>query len=189
MLFHSYIQSLSHHDALNLTTVLINTFVVIVLGVVGVAGYEFYESRKYKDIPDPPKPQEQDVATEHILFEYGTDRLAIEIHHYANPSTAEFLRHLKELDWDSSYAQFTKQAYYLMECMERLNHPNVDDIRYAFDIIMNSDELSEEAIRYIYKWLHIAKTYWMMHPEGEMIPIEMTESIEMDNVRMKSKSF
>jgi hypothetical protein len=180
MFLNQYIYSLSHQDALDVSVALTNAFLVILISILGIVGYEWYESRKDRSIYRPHKPMDT-ITTEHILFEYGTDQLAIEIHHYTKPLTAEFLRHLKEFEWND--AIITHRVIGLIESMERLNHPNTEDVRYAFDVILDSEEFREAEILYVYKWLQIAKTYWMLHPEEEMLPLEL---MEHDAVRSKS---
>ncbi len=189
MIFNHYIHSLSHQDALNISIALTNAFVIVILTILGFVVYEFYEGKK-DALPDQICKMRNDIpTTEHILIEYGTDQFAIEIHHYTNPSTAEFLRHLKTIQWGGSYVEFTNHAYKLVESMECLQHPNLEDMCEALDVLLDSEEYSEDTIQYVFRWLTIAKTYWMLHPEEAMIPLEVMELSSIDSIRMKSKSF
>ena len=170
---------------------MINAFVILIVSGLGFLGYEFYETRQEKKRTiewEKERDTERDLENiEHIVYEHGT----IEIHHYTNPTKAEFIRYVKELNCaDAAFADFKQHVYNLIACMESQNHTNTDDVRQAAYILLHADMFDTWTSHYAYMWLNIAKTYWIMHPVEEMIPLQIDYEIdEIDDRVLRSKSF
>ena len=181
-----YIQSLSHQDAVTISLILANSIVLLKVTVVLYVLWEIYnnweEKQKQKEIDDEP-----DSDKEHVFYEYGTKECAIEIHHYANPTLAEFLRHLRALSWERSMPiqEFDEITSNLLACMHSQHHPNTPDVQAAVYRFLHKSEFPDYEVDYACAWLQIARTYWLVYPQNHMIPLEESYSAQTTSAEEK----
>jgi hypothetical protein len=181
-----YIQSLSHQDAVTTSLILMNILGILGISTILYCMWEVYESWKEKRTAVNTEEEDKDKNTEHILYEYGTKECAIEIHHYAKPTLAEFLRHLRALSWEipMTLQEFDEITSNLVAHMKQQNHPNTADVQAAAYMILNESEFPE--VNFARDWLHIARTYWLMYPQNPMIPLEIDFGAEEKENRSMS---
>lgn len=179
-----YIQSLSHQDAVTISLILANSLVVLKVTAFMYILWEIYNNWKEKHNEQMEIEDEPNSDKEHVVYEYGTKECAIEIRHYANPTLAEFLRHLRALSWERSMSkqEFDEITSNLLAYMKSKHHPNTPDVDMTVYRILHKSEFSNYEVDYAYAWLHIARTYWLVYPQNTMIPFETTEIEEAANI-------
>ncbi len=193
-----YIHSLPPQDAANLAFLLMNTAFFAMIGLAGYFAYDMYESRKIdKELAEEEKNTKEANEVEnieHVVYEHGSKELMIEIHHYADPLRAKFLRIIRNITTNMSLHELLQSLHEVLECMDSHNHINYDDTELVFHILSHQEGFSHETIQHAKHWLHIAKTYWLMYPSNPMVsfsvPLEELEGVENAERQVnRSKSF
>ncbi len=189
-----YFHSLPPQDAANLAFLLANTCFFAILGLAGYFTWDAYESRKLdKEMANENHEENVVENIEHIVYEHGTNEFMIEIHHYADPLKAKFLRIIRNITTKMDLPELLHSLQSVLECMEIHKHMNFDDMELVFHVLSHQEYFSHETVQYAKHWLHIAKTYWLMYPSNPMItfsvPMEEFEHVDAERCENRSKSF